>query len=122
MPKATRPNLDRRVDPKLAWALHHRELFPVDVNRAPREMLLRIPGVGDRTVTQILQTRRRRAVSSVDLRKLRLPWHRVRYFVSATDHHPRPRAVKNSPRGPRPALERQMDLFELASTTRASEL
>jgi len=75
------------MDPKLAWALNHREQFPVDVNRAPRELLLRIPGVGLRTVNRILQTRRHRALHSADMRKLRVPWNRVRYFVATTDHH-----------------------------------
>ena len=56
--------LDLDIDPKLAWALQHRDLFPVDVNRADREMLLRVPGLGAKTVKRILATRR--------VRKLRL--------------------------------------------------
>ena len=47
-------NLDLGIDPKLAWALKHRERFPVDVNRAPREMLLRVPGLGAKTVDRML--------------------------------------------------------------------
>ena len=50
--------LDLAIDPKLAWALRHRRSFPVDVNRAEREMLLRIPGLGARAVDRIIETRR----------------------------------------------------------------
>jgi predicted DNA-binding helix-hairpin-helix protein len=110
-----RPNWDLQIDAKLAWALHHREQFPVDVNQAPREVLLRIPGIGARTVDRILETRRRRSIQAADMRKLRVPWHRVRYFVATGDHHPRPRVSENDPpanqldAGPR----RQLDLFEI---------
>ncbi|MEH6773824.1 MAG: putative DNA modification/repair radical SAM protein, partial [Cereibacter changlensis] len=54
--------LDLEVDPKTAWALQHRESFPVDVNRASREMLLRVPGFGTKTVSRILDARRHGAV------------------------------------------------------------
>lgn len=59
--------LDLQIDPKLAWALAHRALFPVDVNRAPREMLLRIPGIGPRSVERILKARRHRTLRYEDL-------------------------------------------------------
>lgn len=110
-----RPNLDRQVDPKLAWALSHREQLPVDVNTAPREMLLRIPGLGKRTVDRILQTRQERAVASADLRNLRVPWHQLRYFVVTSDHCP-PRTRE---RADRPSLfgsddsPRQRNLFSM---------
>ena len=55
-------NLDLEVDPKLAWALVHREVFPLDVNRASRELLLRVPGFGVKTVNRILSTRRHRTL------------------------------------------------------------
>ena len=48
------------MDPKLAWALAHREQFPVDVNRAPREMLLRVPGLGVKSVDRLILARRHR--------------------------------------------------------------
>jgi predicted DNA-binding helix-hairpin-helix protein len=82
---------DLEIDPKLAWALEHREQFPVDLNRAPREMLLRIPGVGRRTAERILQTRRQRPIVSADVRKLPVNWHQLRYFVVTSDHCPRQR-------------------------------
>jgi len=75
------PNLSFDLDPKLAWALRHRERFPVDVNRAPREMLLRVPGLGYKNVAKILSIRRYHRVTLDDLRKLHVPLRRVRPFV-----------------------------------------
>src|SRR5690606_19302764 len=54
----TAGHLDLDLDPKLAWALQHRGDFPLDVNRASREMLLRVPGFGTKTVDRILSARR----------------------------------------------------------------
>ena len=59
--------LDLDIDPKLAWALRHRECFPVDINRAPREILLRVPGLGSKAVARILGARRVRAIHADDL-------------------------------------------------------
>ena len=59
--------LDLEIDPKLAWALAHREMFPVDVNRAPAELLLRVPGIGTRSVGRILAARRHRRLRYEDL-------------------------------------------------------
>ena len=56
--------LDLEVDPKLAWALAHRDQFPVEVNRASREMLLRVPGFGTRSVDRMLAARRHRTLRS----------------------------------------------------------
>jgi predicted DNA-binding helix-hairpin-helix protein len=88
---------DWDIDPKLAWALEHREQFPVDVNRAPRELLLRIPGVSERAVDRILETRRQRPVGVADVRKLRVNWHQVRYFVATSDHCPRQTVPEQRP-------------------------
>ncbi|MEZ4238331.1 MAG: putative DNA modification/repair radical SAM protein [Myxococcota bacterium] len=65
------------VDPKTAWALAHRGDFPVDLDRAPREVLLRVPGLGVRTVERLLRLRRRRGVRLEDLRHLRVPLGRA---------------------------------------------
>ena len=81
-------NLDLAIDPKLAWALAHREQFPVDVNRAPRETLLRIPGMGVQSVNRILAMRRHQALRYEDLVRLRLPMAKMRPFVSTLDYHP----------------------------------
>jgi len=76
------------VDPKLAWALAHRERFPVDLNRAPRELLLRVPGLGVRTVDRLLAARCVRRVRAEDLRRLRLPLAKLLPFVVVDGHRP----------------------------------
>ena len=81
-------NLALDVDPKLAWALANRERFPVDVNAAPRELLLRVPGVGVRNVDRILAIRRHHAVTTDDLRKLRVNWKSAAPFVLTGDRNP----------------------------------
>ena len=80
--------LDLEVDPKLAWALAHRGEFPLDVNLAPRERLLRVPGLGAKTVERILSARRHRALRMEDLARLRVPLAKVRPFLLAADHRP----------------------------------
>ncbi|MBP3955620.1 putative DNA modification/repair radical SAM protein [Gemmata sp. G18] len=81
-------NLALDVDPKLAWALANRDRFPVDVNAAPRELLLRIPGVGVRNVERILAVRRHHALTVADLRALRVNWKSAAPFVLTGDHNP----------------------------------
>jgi putative DNA modification/repair radical SAM protein len=79
------PNLPTDADPKLAWALRHREFFPIDVNAAPREALLRVPGLGTRAVDRILRIRRFHLLTEADLAKLRVPLRRAQYFLVARD-------------------------------------
>lgn len=76
------------IDPKLAWALKFRENFPVDVNRAPREMLLRIPGLGTKAVARILSSRRWRKISLDDVARLTLSIAKVRPFITTVDWRP----------------------------------
>lgn len=78
-------NLPLDIDPKLAWALAHRELFPVDVNTAPRELLLRIPGVGVKAVQRLIEMRRFQSIRVKDMKKLRVAWKRAKYFVVTAD-------------------------------------
>ena len=75
------PNLSATLDPKTAWAIEHRERFPVDINRADRALLLRVPGLGVHAVDRILAHRRHRPLRLDDLVRLRVPWRRVQYFV-----------------------------------------
>jgi predicted DNA-binding helix-hairpin-helix protein len=75
--------LDLDIDPKLAWALAHRDRFPVDVNRAGREMLLRVPGFGVRTVDALIAARRHRRVRLEDLGRLKVSLRKVRPFIIA---------------------------------------
>jgi len=76
------------MDPKLAWALAHRERFPVDVNTAPRELLLRVPGLGVGSVDRLLAARRVRRLRHADLARLHVPLKKVLAFVEAADHRP----------------------------------
>ena len=82
--------LDLDVDPKLAWALRHRDRFPVDVNRADRETLLRVPGLGAKTVERILAARQHRNVRTDDLARLRVSIRKIAPFVITADHRPAP--------------------------------
>jgi putative DNA modification/repair radical SAM protein len=81
-------NLSLEMDPKLAWALANRHFFPVDVNQASREELLRIPGIGARNVQRILSIRRHKSLRSEDLKKLRVAWNRAKCFVVTADSNP----------------------------------
>ena len=75
------PFLDLEVDPKLAWALRNREKFPVNINTAPRQMILRIPGVGTRAVTKILMARRFQKLNLEHLKKMGVATNRAKYFI-----------------------------------------
>ncbi|MFQ6549616.1 putative DNA modification/repair radical SAM protein [Aestuariibius sp. 2305UL40-4] len=74
--------LDLAVDPKLAWALRNRHLFPVDPNRADREALLRVPGFGTRTVGRVLKTRRTKTLRYEDLVRIGANMKTARSFVT----------------------------------------
>ena len=76
------------IDPKLAWALKHRERFPIDVNRADREVLLRIPGLGVKSVDRVIASRRHRTLRLDDLSRLAGSLKRMLPFVVAADHRP----------------------------------
>ena len=80
--------LDLEVDPKLAWALVRRDLFPMDVNRASRSELLRIPGLGPRNVQRILSSRKHSRLRLEHLARLRVSLDKVRPFIITTDWHP----------------------------------
>jgi len=86
--------LDLEVDPKLTWALANRERFPVNVNTAAREMLLRIPGVGVRNVKRILAMRRHQQIRFDHLAVLRCEMEKVAPFVITADYHP-PRELQS---------------------------
>lgn len=75
------PNLDAALDPKTSWALRHPEFFPVDLARAGREEILRVPGIGVTGAARILETRRAGGLSLEVLPKLGVAWKRARHFV-----------------------------------------
>ncbi len=75
------PFLDLEIDPKLAWALRNREKFPVNINTATKEMILRIPGVGTKSTNKILQARRFQKLNLDHLKKIGVAVNRAKFFV-----------------------------------------
>ena len=117
------PDLDLTIDPKLAWALRHREFFPVDVNRAPQWKLLRVPGLGKRTVGRILGMRRWQRVRMDDLLKLRVARHKVRPWVVTADHNPDAMRIDADDLRRKVVLPtRQLELFDAVSSARTGEV
>lgn len=102
--------LDLDVDPKMAWALRHRSQFPVNLNTAPREMLLRVPGLGVRTVDKLLAMRAHRRIRYQDLAKLRVAVGKVAPFVETVDYRPRADNESSTLRA-QLTTPRQADLF-----------
>lgn len=116
-------NLPLDKDPKLAWALRHREFFPVDVNKAGQSALLRVPGFGVRNVKRIIKVRRYRALTLSDLAKLKVSVKKAQYFIVTADENPAARqidAAKLPEKVVRSAA--QLNLFEAATTARTGEL
>ncbi|MFT4112334.1 putative DNA modification/repair radical SAM protein [Silvibacterium sp.] len=112
------PNLRLDRDPKLTWAEANEDFFPVDVNTASRELLLRVPGIGYRNAERIVSIRRYHRLSYADLTKLHVRMKLAERFVTATDHIPgvrwrEDRTEMPSRRGPKPISKPvQMGLFE----------
>lgn len=79
------PDLDQELDPKTSWALRHPEVFPVDVNRADYEMLLRVPGVGVKSAALIVDARRFRRLTSDHLKRIGVVMKRARFFITCND-------------------------------------
>ena len=79
---ATAGHLDLDLDPKLAWALQHRGLFPLDVNKATRDMLLRVPGFGTRTVDRIISARKHHSLRFEDLVRIGALMKKAKAFIS----------------------------------------
>ncbi|MBA1191156.1 putative DNA modification/repair radical SAM protein [Pseudomonas entomophila] len=89
-------NLDLDIDPKLAWALSNRDVFPVDVNRAEPAVLARIPGVGMRSVQRLVALRRERRIRYDDLIQLRCVLEKARPFIVTSDYRPPEADVRSS--------------------------
>ena len=79
------PNLDLEIDPKLAWALRHPEAFPVDINTADFEMLLRVPGLGTKSAWLIINSRRFNRLTSYDLKKMGVVMKKAKYFITCRE-------------------------------------
>ena len=103
--------LDLEIDPKLAWALKNRARFPVDVNIAPREMLLRVPGLGARAVDKIIATRRHTRLRVEDIARLSPGLRRATPFLITADHSPARLTDRADLRARLIRPSRQMSLF-----------
>ena len=103
--------LDPAVDPKLAWALANRTIFPVDLNRAPRELLLRVPGLGVKAVDRIVATRRYHRLRLADLERLTTSTRKVLPFVTTLDWRPRADPESSALRARLRSPPQQLELF-----------
>ncbi len=103
--------LDLDLDPKLAWALRHRAQFPVDVNKADREVLLRVPGLGARTVDRIVESRRHRTLRLDDIARLSGAIRRARPFIITPDYRPVQETDNTLLRARLVAKPKQLSLF-----------
>jgi putative DNA modification/repair radical SAM protein len=99
------------MDPKLAWALKFRASFPLDVNRAPREMLLRVPGLGVKAVNAILAIRRWRRLRLDDVARMTVSIAKVRPFLITADWRPVALADRADLRPLVAPKKRQLELF-----------
>ena len=82
------PFLDLEIDPKLAWALRNRELFPVNINTASKEMLLRVPGIGTTSVIKILSARRFQKLNLDHLKRMGVATNRAKFFIEFNSQNP----------------------------------
>ena len=99
------------IDPKLAWALKFREYFPVDVNRASREQLLRVPGLGTKAVGRILSSRRWRSITLADVARLTVSVAKMRPFIVTSDWRPTLLTDRADLRALVAPRQSQLDLF-----------
>ncbi|TYQ14707.1 UNVERIFIED_CONTAM: putative DNA modification/repair radical SAM protein [Acetivibrio alkalicellulosi] len=76
------PNFDTKVDPKANWALNNIHLFPVEINRADYETLLRVPGIGVRSAQKIIRARKVKSLDMDDLKKLGIVLKRAKFFIT----------------------------------------
>lgn len=112
-------NLNLDIDPKLAWALRNRHFFPVDVNRASKSTLLRVPGFGQQTVLRILQARRHKRLGMNDLKQFRASMNRAQYFIEVDDRNAALHWLERENFGElfRPRRHDQLTLFETPETS-----
>jgi len=104
--------LDLAVDPKLGWALANRGLFPIDVNRADRELLLRVPGLGVSSVDRLIALRRQKRVRLEDVKRLCRNLSKVKPFVVCEDWSPGALTDRAGLKDDMPVEEpRQLSLF-----------
>jgi len=115
------PFLDLEIDPKLSFALRNMQQFPVDINRADYEMILRVPGIGVQSAQKIVMARRHRKLNSLHLQKMGIVMKRAKYFItcnelpaSTTDWSPerlRQKLIAESASKNKKLLDTQLSLF-----------
>ena len=87
------PNLDLDVDPKLAWALRNLHQFPVDINKADYEMILRVPGIGVGSAIKIVKSRKFRALGFEELKRFGIAMSRAKHFIVFNGMGKKPRDI-----------------------------
>ncbi|SDR73931.1 putative DNA modification/repair radical SAM protein [Christiangramia echinicola] len=114
-------HLDMEVDPKLSWALRNRHLFPLDINMADKQLLLRVPGIGLKSTNKIVQARKYRKLNWQHLQKIGIAVNRAKYFITCdsrekelkdlTSEELKQLIIKNSQSKFRKELSPQLSLF-----------
>lgn len=82
---SSQPQLDMQMDPKLAWALRHPELFPIDINTADYRTIIRVPGIGRQSAMKIVKARKFGRLHEYQLRKMGIAYNRAQYFITCVD-------------------------------------
>lgn len=80
------PFFDNKLDPKCNWAIHNLDIFPVEINKAPADILLRVPGIGPNGVRKILSARRYGSINFEILKKMHIALNRAQYFITCNGH------------------------------------
>jgi putative DNA modification/repair radical SAM protein len=114
------PNLDEDLDPKTMWALSNLHLFPIEINRASKEELIRIPGIGVRGAFKILKARRFKRLDFADLKALKISMKRAQYFITCEREFQReialyPENIRAALTKPEPT--KQPTLFDVSGIT-----
>ncbi len=104
-------DLELAIDPKLAWALKNREQFPLDLNVADREQMLRVPGLGVRSVDRMLEVRRLKALTLEDVRRLTRGLDKLKPFIVTADWTPGALTDRDDLRARLTPRPRQLELF-----------
>ena len=112
---AQHPNLDLDIDPKLSWALRHPEFFPVNVNRASYEEILRVPGIGVKSAMMIVTSRRFTRIGFDDLKRIGVVMKKAQYFITCHEL-PKHTVQELTPQGVRRLLTphtKKVDLLQM---------
>lgn len=112
---AQHPNLDLDIDPKLSWALRHPEFFPVNVNRASYEEILRVPGIGVKSAMMIVTSRRFTRIGFDDLKRIGVVMKKAQYFITCNEL-PKQTIQELTPQGVRRLLTphtKKVDLLQM---------